>query len=52
MFDVGDRIWWEAVNGTVSGIIEEILPNDNFCVRLDNGKYVIVHELSIQQWEK
>jgi len=52
MIDVGDRIWWETIRGPCSGIVEEIRPDDNFLVRIDSGKYVIVHELSISNWEK
>ena len=52
MIEVGDRIWWESISKTVSGIVEEIRPEDNYLVRLDNGKCVIVHELSIIKWEK
>lgn len=52
MIDVGDRIWWETVRGPCSGIVTEIWPNDNYLVRLDNGKAMIVHELSISNWER
>ena len=52
MIDVGDRVWWECVNGEISGIVEEIRANDYFLVRLDNGKCVLVHELSILKWGK
>ena len=52
MIEIGDRIWWEGISKTISGIVEEIQPNDNYLVRLDNGKYVIVNELSILKWGK
>lgn len=52
MVEVGDRIWWGCIHGPISGIVEKALDNDNYLVRLNNGKSVIVHELSITKWEK
>ncbi|MGN1155686.1 MAG: hypothetical protein ACI4TK_05880 [Agathobacter sp.] len=52
MIDIGDRIWWETIHGSVSGIVEEVRDGDNYLVRLTNGKCVLVHELSITKWEK
>ena len=52
MIEVGDRVWWECIHGAVSGIVTEIRPDDNYFVRLDNGKCVIVHELIITRWGK
>lgn len=52
MVEVGDRIWWRCIHGPISGIVEEILDKDNYRVRLDNGKGVIVNELSITKWGK
>ena len=52
MIEIGNRVWWEAVSGPVSGIVEEFRDGDNYLVRLDNGKCVIVNELSISKWEK
>ena len=37
---------WVAVNGIVSGKVEAVI-NDNYLVRLPNGKCVIVNEKSI-----
>ena len=50
MIDVGDRVWWGCIHGEVSGIVEELRDNDDFLVRLDNGKCVLVNELSIIRW--
>ena len=52
MIEVGDRIYWNCVNGEISGIVEEIRQDNYYLVRLKNGKCVIVHELSITKWGK
>ena len=46
------RIWWEALNGEVSGIVESKFAPDTYLVRLDNGKCSIVHRKSIRKWEE
>lgn len=51
IIDVGNRIWWRSLNDERSGVVEELLPKDNCLVRLDNGKQVIVNELSVTNWE-
>ena len=38
----GDRITWQTVNGTCSGVIVGEHAQ-GYLVRLDNGKYVIVN---------
>ncbi len=47
------RVWWEALNGEVSGIVESrfTMP-DTYIIRLDSGKYSIVHRKSIRKWEE
>lgn len=46
------RVWWEALNGEVSGIVESKFAPDTYFVRLDGGKRSIVHRKSIRKWEE
>lgn len=46
------RVWWEALNGEVSGIVESKFSQDTYIVRLDSGKCSIVHRKSIRKWEE
>ncbi len=46
------RVWWEALNGEVSGIVEAEAAPDTYLVRLDGGKCSIVHRKSIRKWEE
>lgn len=44
----GDNITWRTLNGTRSGVI--VAENGSgYLVKLDNGKYVIVNQKSIQK---
>lgn len=43
---IGKRVSWMTVNGPNSGVIDSLFNND-YMIRLDNGKYVIVGEKSI-----
>lgn len=43
---IGVRVSWTAVNGIVSGVLEQSRPGGDWVVRLDNGKIVIVNEKS------
>jgi len=43
---IGKRVSWMTVNGPNSGIVDSLFNND-YMIRLDNGKYVIVGEKSI-----
>lgn len=49
MFGIGDRIQWTAVSGRVTGVVEKILPEHNYYVRLNSGMVVIVHEKSARK---
>ncbi|MBR0084225.1 MAG: hypothetical protein IJP93_09090 [Bacteroidales bacterium] len=51
MIEIGNRIYWNCIHGEVSGVVEEIR-DDYYLARLDNGKCVLVHELSISRWGK
>lgn len=46
------RVWWEAINGQVSGIVESRFSPDAYIVRLDNGKCSVVHRKSIRKWQE
>ena len=43
---IGKRVSWMTVNGPNSGVVDSLFNND-YMIRLDNGKYVIVGEKSI-----
>lgn len=43
---IGKRVSWMTVNGPNSGVIDSLFNND-YMIRLDNGKYVIVGKKSI-----
>lgn len=43
---IGKRVSWMTVNGPNSGVIDGLFNND-YMIRLDNGKYVIVGKKSI-----
>lgn len=42
----GDRVYWNAVNGRVGGVLKKLQKDGDWLVLLDNGKYVIVNEKS------
>ncbi len=43
---IGKRVSWMTVNGPNSGVVDSLF-NDDYMIRLDNDKYVIVGEKSI-----
>ena len=43
---IGDKVQWRTVNGTESGVVENIW-NGNYIVRLKNRKQALVNEKSI-----
>lgn len=43
---IGKRVSWMTVSGPNSGVVDSLFNND-YMIRLDNGKYVIVGEKSI-----
>jgi len=42
----GDRVYWNAVNGCISGVLKKKQKDGDWLVLLDNSKYVIVNEKS------
>lgn len=48
---IGDRVYWKAINRTLSGIVEDVC-DKNYTVRLGSGRCVIVHITSIRKMER
>ncbi len=46
------RVWWEAVNREFSGTVEDRFAPDTYIVRLDSGKFSVVHRGSIRKWQE
>lgn len=46
MKQIGDKVRWNGVNGSLSGVVTQVIGGGNFLVRIDNGKFVIVNENS------
>jgi hypothetical protein len=48
---IGDRIYWESITGEKSGIVRNIVGEEDYIAHLDNGKAVLVNINSVRKWD-